>query len=60
MNYFAFRPGAPALAEVEKRRMRAMFWDRVAWVYDVFAKGINRKGQSEDVCRGGRADLPYG
>lgn len=20
-----------------------MFWDRVAWVYDVFAKGINRK-----------------
>ena len=20
-----------------------MFWDRVAWVYDVFARGINRK-----------------
>ena len=20
-----------------------MFWDRVAWVYDIFAKGINRK-----------------
>ena len=20
-----------------------MFWDRVAWVYDVFANGINRR-----------------
>ena len=27
-----------------------MFWDRVAWVYDVFAKGINRKA-NKTLCK---------
>ena len=32
-----------------------MFWDNVAWVYDIFANVINRKANRTTVRRGGSA-----
>ena len=33
-----------------------MFWDRVAWVYDVFANGINRRA-NRAMCAAGAAQI---
>ena len=30
-----------------RRKNETMFWDRVAWVYDIFANGINKKANRE-------------
>lgn len=37
-----------------------MFWDRVAWVYDVFAKGINRKANQRICAVVGELISPHG
>lgn len=34
-----------------------MFWDQVAWIYDLFADGLNRKGKPRAVRRSGAGNF---